>query len=222
MNKQHVALARLASFFLLCSQKKETKEKATPLPLVSFGLSAASGRLRNSCFQHSNSPRRLPSAAQAKGAAKGTESQNHANVAVAGFLVIFSYFYSVITTGATFKLRTTESSDFWFYLKMDSCLRRIDGKGVKYLFYKLNYSFNFVQPPSPCRATQSSKELSSRTVWVPLQALIGKACKGEFRRRLAWWVAQGSRKPCAQGVIFFDYFLLHKQKKVIRCRATPD
>ena len=24
------------------------------------------------------------------------------------------------------------------------------------------------------------------------------------------------------GVIFFDYFLLHKQKKVIRCRATPD
>jgi hypothetical protein len=38
----------------LLSQKKETKEKATPLPLVSFGLSAASGRLRNSCFQHSN------------------------------------------------------------------------------------------------------------------------------------------------------------------------
>ncbi|HSI25699.1 MAG TPA: hypothetical protein VK952_08745 [Methylotenera sp.] len=27
-----VALARLASFFLLLSQKKETKEKATPLP----------------------------------------------------------------------------------------------------------------------------------------------------------------------------------------------
>jgi hypothetical protein len=38
----------------LFSQKKETKEKATPLPLVSFGLSAASGRLRNSRFQHSN------------------------------------------------------------------------------------------------------------------------------------------------------------------------
>ena len=54
-----VAFARLASFFLLLSQKKETKEKATPLPLPSFGLSAASGRLRNSCFQHSNSPRRL-------------------------------------------------------------------------------------------------------------------------------------------------------------------
>jgi hypothetical protein len=25
-----------------------------------------------------------------------------------------------------------------------------------------------------------------------------------------------------RGVIFFDYFLLHKQKKVIRRRATPD
>jgi hypothetical protein len=37
----------------LLSQKKETKEKATPLPLVSFG------------------PRRFPSAAQAEGAARG-------------------------------------------------------------------------------------------------------------------------------------------------------
>jgi hypothetical protein len=60
-----------ASFFLLRSQKKETKEKATPLPLVSFGLSAAAGRLRNSRFQRSNSPRRFPFAAQAEGAAKG-------------------------------------------------------------------------------------------------------------------------------------------------------
>jgi hypothetical protein len=34
----------------LLSQKKETKEKATPLPLIFFGLSAASGRLRNSRF----------------------------------------------------------------------------------------------------------------------------------------------------------------------------
>jgi len=59
----------LASFFLLLSQKKETKEKATPLPLFSFGLSAASGRLRNSL--RSDSPRRFPSAAQAEGAAKG-------------------------------------------------------------------------------------------------------------------------------------------------------
>jgi hypothetical protein len=50
-------------------QKKVIKENHTPLPLVSFGLSAASGRLRNSL--RSNSPRRYPSAAQAEGAAKG-------------------------------------------------------------------------------------------------------------------------------------------------------
>jgi len=66
----------------LRSQKKETKEKATPLPLVSFGLSAASGRLRNSRFQHSNSPRRFPSAAQAEGAAKGIKSQNHLSAVI--------------------------------------------------------------------------------------------------------------------------------------------
>jgi hypothetical protein len=74
----------------LLSQKKETKEKATPLPsqfachfsglanrgsqiLAPFGLSAASERLRNWCFQHSNSPRHLASAAQAEGAAKGSK-----------------------------------------------------------------------------------------------------------------------------------------------------
>jgi len=45
------------------------------VPLVSFGLSAASGRLRNSRFQHSNSPRRFPSAAQAEGAAEGIKNQ---------------------------------------------------------------------------------------------------------------------------------------------------
>jgi hypothetical protein len=87
----------------LFSQKKETKEKATPLPLVSFGLSAASGRLRNSL--RSNSPRRFPSAAQAEGAAKGIESQNHANVVQnrcserrmdIGFQSIYFKFFKVI------------------------------------------------------------------------------------------------------------------------------
>jgi hypothetical protein len=58
-------------------QKKVIKENHTPLPLVSFGLSAAYGRLWNARFQRSNSPRRFPSAAQAEGAAKGME--NHAN-----------------------------------------------------------------------------------------------------------------------------------------------
>jgi hypothetical protein len=38
---------RRASFFCL-AKRKETKEKATPLPLISFGLSAASGRMWNS------------------------------------------------------------------------------------------------------------------------------------------------------------------------------
>jgi hypothetical protein len=33
---------------------KGNQRKSYPLPLVSFGLSAASGRLRNSRFQHSN------------------------------------------------------------------------------------------------------------------------------------------------------------------------
>ena len=48
-----------ASFFLLCAQKKETKENRTPLPLISFGLSATLVRLRNSRFPRSNSPRRF-------------------------------------------------------------------------------------------------------------------------------------------------------------------
>jgi hypothetical protein len=41
-----VALARLASFFLLFSQKKETKEKATPLPLYPSVLAP---HLRGDC-----------------------------------------------------------------------------------------------------------------------------------------------------------------------------
>jgi hypothetical protein len=58
------------SFFVL-SQKKETKEKATPLPLVSFGLSATLVRLRNSgCALRQSSPFN-PAYAQAEGAARG-------------------------------------------------------------------------------------------------------------------------------------------------------
>jgi hypothetical protein len=58
----------------LCSQKKETKEKATPLPLVSFGLSAASGRLRNSPSNFIQAQTVLAAfhlLAQAEGAARG-------------------------------------------------------------------------------------------------------------------------------------------------------
>ena len=65
------ALARRASYFFLRSQEKVSKKKATPLPLVPSVLAPHLGRLWNSCFQHSNSPRRLPSAAQAEGAARG-------------------------------------------------------------------------------------------------------------------------------------------------------
>ena len=73
--------ARLASFFLLFVQKKETKENHAPLPLISFGLSAASAwRLRNSRFQRSNRPRHLASAAQAEGAAR--ELENHTTTLV--------------------------------------------------------------------------------------------------------------------------------------------
>jgi len=49
-----VAFARLASFFLLLSQKKETKEKATPYRLFPKLLQNI-GQLRNSL--RSNSPR---------------------------------------------------------------------------------------------------------------------------------------------------------------------
>jgi hypothetical protein len=65
----------------LFSQKKETKEKATPLPLLSFGLSAASGRLRNSDFQSSNSPRRFPFAGSSRRRGKGDlkSKANHVN-----------------------------------------------------------------------------------------------------------------------------------------------
>jgi hypothetical protein len=65
----------------LRSQKKETKEKATPLPLVSFVLSAASGRLRNSGYALKQSSA-FHLLAQAEGAAKGIESQNHANAVI--------------------------------------------------------------------------------------------------------------------------------------------
>jgi hypothetical protein len=51
--------------------KESNQSKRHPAAALSFGLSAASGRLRNSRFQHSNSPRRFPSAAQAEGAARG-------------------------------------------------------------------------------------------------------------------------------------------------------
>jgi hypothetical protein len=58
-----------ASYFLVLAPKKVTKEEGTPLPLNSFGLSAASGRLRNSL--RSNSPRRYPSAGSSLKRGKG-------------------------------------------------------------------------------------------------------------------------------------------------------
>jgi hypothetical protein len=45
--------------------------------------------------------------------------------------------------------------------------------------------------------------------------------EGEFRSRHRCGAkTEGNKRQL--GVIFFDYFLLHKQKKVIRRRATPD
>jgi hypothetical protein len=62
-----------SSYFLLLVQNKVTKVNDTPLPLVSFGLSAASGRLRNSpskIIQAQTVLAAFPSAAQAEGAAR--------------------------------------------------------------------------------------------------------------------------------------------------------
>jgi hypothetical protein len=63
--------------FFCLAKRKETKEKATPLPLVSFGLSAASGRLRNSRFSAQTVLAAYPSAAQAEGAARGFKVKTH-------------------------------------------------------------------------------------------------------------------------------------------------
>ena len=44
--------------------------------------------------------------------------------------------------------------------------------------------------------------------------------RSEFRSRpICDAKTEGDKRQ--RGVIFFDYFLLHKQKKMIRCRATP-
>jgi hypothetical protein len=56
------------SLSFVCA-KESNQRKSHPAAASSFGLSAASGRLRNSL--RSNSPRRYPSAAQAEGAARG-------------------------------------------------------------------------------------------------------------------------------------------------------
>ena len=60
--------------FLLLAQKKVIKQKGFPLPLSPPVLAPHLGRLRNSLC--SNSPRRLPSAAQAEGAARGIIRRN--------------------------------------------------------------------------------------------------------------------------------------------------
>ena len=70
MNKQHVALARLASFFLLFSQKKETKEKATPLPLHPSVLAPHLGGCRTRAFSTQTVLAACPSATQDEGAAR--------------------------------------------------------------------------------------------------------------------------------------------------------
>ena len=67
-----VAFARHASFFLLLSQKKETKEKATPLPLFPSVLAP---HLRGDCGTRAFSTQTVLAAfhllAQAEGAARG-------------------------------------------------------------------------------------------------------------------------------------------------------
>jgi hypothetical protein len=81
-----VALARLASYFLLFSQKKVTKEKATPLPFISCAASqnwaaaelALTSHIKNGLLRSSNSPRLFPNFTVLLGAAQGIESQNHA------------------------------------------------------------------------------------------------------------------------------------------------
>jgi len=83
----------------LLSQKKETKEKATPLPLVSFGLSAASGRLRNSpskIIRVQTVLAAYPSAAQAEGAAQGIKVKTMRILLLQVLFISLSYSYSVI------------------------------------------------------------------------------------------------------------------------------
>ncbi len=45
--------------------------------------------------------------------------------------------------------------------------------------------------------------------------------KGEFRCRLTWRAAQGTRRAASLGRLLFGYFLLAKQEKVTSRRATP-
>jgi hypothetical protein len=72
-----VGLARLASFFLLLSQKKETKEKATPLPLYPSVLAPHLGGCGTRAFSTQTVLAAYPSAAQAEGAARGLKVKPH-------------------------------------------------------------------------------------------------------------------------------------------------
>ena len=72
-NRRFRATCEFLSF--VCA-KERNQIKEHPAAACFFGLRALSAwRLRNSCFQYSNSPRRLASNAQAEGAAKGKVNQ---------------------------------------------------------------------------------------------------------------------------------------------------
>jgi hypothetical protein len=76
LTKRHCVVCNVsfrlwASFFLLLSQKKETKEKATPLPLYPSFLAPHLGGCGTRAFSTQTVLATCPSAAQAEGAAKG-------------------------------------------------------------------------------------------------------------------------------------------------------
>ena len=69
--------------------KESDQRKRHPLPLVSCA-SRQSGRLRNSRFQHSNSPRRrLPLCLRCSARQQGIESQNHTDTVIASLRFYF-------------------------------------------------------------------------------------------------------------------------------------
>ena len=97
----------------MLSQKKETKEKATPLPLYPSVLAPHMGRLRNSRFLRSNSLAVYQLLAQASGAARVLKT-------IRNFTAVSLYLHR-------HSVLDTESSDFLYLMTLDSDFRRNDG-----------------------------------------------------------------------------------------------
>ena len=86
-------------------------------------------------------------------------------------------------------------------------LTHIEGYGSN-LGFDFDFGFDF---KSPAAAPSIADEAG----------VFGEDCLSEASSAAAR-LARSAGNKRQRGVIFFDYFLLHKQKKVIRRRATPD